>query len=127
MATKVLIFDIGGTVFDWNTALLEALAIAFPEPGPAEFNRRAFALDCRAHFLDLTAAVVRGELPWMTADQIFAASLRQQLIDYNLPEPGADGVGRLPTRGEQYRLLCWALGRALRRCGSTTSSPRSPC
>ena len=34
MATQVLIFDIGGTVFDWNTALLEALKFAFPTRTP---------------------------------------------------------------------------------------------
>lgn len=95
MATQVLIFDIGGTVFDWNTALLEALKIAFPDENTVDFDRGAFALDCRARFLDVTAAVVRGERPWQTADQIFEASVRNLLTHHNLPLLGDDADRQL--------------------------------
>jgi FMN phosphatase YigB (HAD superfamily) len=47
MRAKVLIFDIGGTVFDWNTAVVETLdrvasLLTMPQP-----NRQAFATACR--------------------------------------------------------------------------------
>src|SRR6188508_2758744 len=71
MATKVLIFDIGGTIFDWNAALLNALERIAAPP----FDRLAFTLGCRAGFLQLTRAVVRKEVAWMTADQILAAAV----------------------------------------------------
>jgi 2-haloacid dehalogenase len=71
MVTKVLIFDIGGTIFDWNTAILDALE-RIPAP---PFDRRAFTIGCRSGFLNLTGAVVRGEQSWMTADQILAAAV----------------------------------------------------
>jgi 2-haloacid dehalogenase len=71
MTTKVLIFDIGGTIFDWNAAILDALdRIAAPP-----LDRRAFTLCCRSEFLQMTGAVVRGEKPWMTADQILAVTV----------------------------------------------------
>jgi len=71
MATRALIFDIGGTIFDWNAALLDALERIAAPP----LDRRAFTLGCRAGFLQMTRAVVRGEVAWMTADQILAAAV----------------------------------------------------
>jgi 2-haloacid dehalogenase len=71
MATKVLIFDIGGTIFDWSSAILNALERIAGPP----LDNRAFTLGCRSGFLELTGAVVRGEKPWMTADQILAATV----------------------------------------------------
>ena len=73
MSVKVLIFDIGGTVFDWNTAVIETLARVNPQHGKPGFDSQAFALACRSRFLELNGAIMRGEKPWLTADQILAA------------------------------------------------------
>jgi FMN phosphatase YigB (HAD superfamily) len=67
--TKVLLFDIGGTVFDWNTAILEALERVCPEASTSQLDRPAFATACRAGFLNLNGAVARVERAWLTADQ----------------------------------------------------------
>lgn len=70
MTIKVLIFDIGGTVFDWNTAIVETLNRLVPEAAMSAPDRLQFATACRAGFLDLNGRVMRGEKPWMTADEI---------------------------------------------------------
>ena len=95
MATKVLMFDIGGTIFDWSTAILDALErIAAPS-----LDRRAFTIGCRSSFLNLTGAVLRGEKSWMTADQILAAAVDAEWKKTGLTElPRMQGV-RWRTRG----------------------------
>jgi 2-haloacid dehalogenase len=77
MAIKVLIFDIGGTVFDWNTAIVEALQRAVP--GRIDGAKsEVFALACRAGFLSLIGAVVRGDRPWLTADEVLSTVIDQE-------------------------------------------------
>lgn len=68
-----LLFDIGGTVFDWNTAIVETLDRILPNNAAPELDRQGFAFACREQFLEMNGAVIRGEQAWMTADQIFAA------------------------------------------------------
>src|SRR5687767_14074038 len=82
MATKVLTFDIGGTIFDWSTAILDALERIAAPP----LDRRAFTMGCRHGFLDLTGAVVRGDKSWMTADQILAAAVDAEWRKIGLTE-----------------------------------------
>ena len=73
MSVKVLIFDIGCTVFDWNTAVVETLGRVVSLQSMPQPDRQAFAFACRAQFLELNGAIMRGEKPWLTADQILAA------------------------------------------------------
>lgn len=75
MSLRVLIFDIGGTVFDWNTAIVDTLHRLMPGDRMSDQDRRDFAFSCRSEFLALKAAVVRKEVPWMTADQVLAAAI----------------------------------------------------
>jgi 2-haloacid dehalogenase len=90
MKAKVLIFDIGGTVFDWNTAVVEALDRIVPLRNTPQLDRQAFALDCRAQFLELNGAVMRGEKPWLTADQILATVMDGLWNRTGLPELASD-------------------------------------
>ena len=114
MATKVLIFDIGGTVFDWNTAILDALE----RIGPTPLDRRAFALACRTNFLGLTGAVMRGEKPWMTADQILAAAVDAEWEKAGMVE--LPPLARLELAQAWRRMPAWNGAReaiaSLRRC-----------
>ncbi|MCY1126616.1 HAD-IA family hydrolase [Frigidibacter sp. RF13] len=66
---KTLLFDIGGTVFDWNAPLIAALSrhAAFAGIDPA-----AFALDCRAGFLDAAGSASRGETQRQSSDLMLA-------------------------------------------------------
>jgi len=95
MTAKVLLFDIGGTVFDWNTAILAALERVSPAGGALRFDRQAFALACRAGFLNLNGAVVRGERTWLTADQILATVMDEEW----------ERTGQVPLSSEARREL----------------------
>lgn len=86
MTAKTLVFDIGGTVFDWNTAIVEALDRVVPPQTLPGFDRQAFAFACRARFMEVNGAVVRGEQAWMTADQIFAAVITELCARFGLTD-----------------------------------------
>ena len=86
MTAKVLIFDIGGTVFDWNSAVVETLDRVVSQQSMPQPDRQAFAIACRAQFLELNGAIVRGEKPWLTADQILAAVMDDLWKRTGLPE-----------------------------------------
>lgn len=72
MTIRALIFDIGGTVFDWNTAVIETLGRLVPRATIAPLDLHGFSLTARARFMDLNGQITRGERPWLTADQILA-------------------------------------------------------
>lgn len=65
-----LIFDIGGTVFDWSAGMIEALDCVLPRETAPDLDRVRFAFETRARFMDLNGAVIRHEIPWITADQM---------------------------------------------------------
>ena len=90
MTAKVLIFDIGGTVFDWNTAVVETLDRLIPLQNMPQPDRQAFATDCRARFLELNGAIMRGEKLWLTADQILATVMDDLWKRTGLPELASD-------------------------------------
>ncbi len=75
-ARSILFFDIGGTVFDWETAIVEALAAGNLIE---ESERRAFAWECREVFLADSSAVRQGLLAWQEADELFSSVIDRQL------------------------------------------------
>jgi 2-haloacid dehalogenase len=105
MTVKVLIFDIGGTVFDWNTAVVETLDRIVPLQSMSRPKRQAFALDCRARFLGLNGAVMRGEKPWLTSDQILATVMDDLWKRAGLPELAAGA--RLDLAHSWHRMPAW--------------------
>ena len=90
MSIKVLIFDIGGTVFDWNSAVVETLNRLVPAQNMSLPDRQTFAVTCRAKFLKLNSAVMLGNHPWMTADQILATVMDDLWRATGLPAQTAD-------------------------------------
>ena len=60
MDIRGLIFDIGGSVFDWQTAVLEALEQALSPAQHAALDAKQFAYDVRAGFLSLNARSEEG-------------------------------------------------------------------
>ena len=80
MDVDAFVFDIGGTVFDWSTALAEAL----DRCGVSSTGAAAFALSCRAAFLDRIGRVVRGEDPWSTSDEVLRAAVSQASAENGL-------------------------------------------
>jgi 2-haloacid dehalogenase len=109
MTTKVLIFDIGGTVFDWNTAVIETLARVAPVQNFPKLDRQAFAFSCRAQFLDLNGAIMRGEKPWLTADQILATVVEDLCVRTGLSELVTDA--RLALAHSWRRMPAWTGAR----------------
>jgi 2-haloacid dehalogenase len=105
MTTKVLIFDIGGTVFDWNTAVVEALDRVAPLQSISQLDRQAFAFACRAQFLELNGAIMRGEKPWLTADQILATVMEELWEQTGLPELATEA--RLDLAHSWRRMPAW--------------------
>lgn len=71
-----LVFDIGGTVFDWSAAMIEALDRVLPRATRPDLDREAYAFEARGRFMELNGAVIRREIPWMTADQML-----MQIVD----------------------------------------------
>ena len=61
-SVHTLIFDIGGTVFDWLSAVnARELDAVSPTHRPPGLDPNAFAVAVRAGFFELYGQVVRGE------------------------------------------------------------------
>ncbi|HEV2501809.1 MAG TPA: HAD-IA family hydrolase [Mesorhizobium sp.] len=87
VSPAALVFDAGGTVFDWRTPIVEALRRSFPELSSAAFVE--IAQDCRGRFLALNGAVIRGDRAWMGADAVFAEAIDASLESSGLQPPAA--------------------------------------
>jgi 2-haloacid dehalogenase len=78
---KALIWDIGGTVFDWHSTIqdeVEDLAGA----KDARVDAPQFANDWRRRMFELLAQVRAGSLPWMNADQLHRRALDDVLAKH---------------------------------------------
>ena len=86
-SVRALIFDIGGTVFDWLSAITAVLDGVPAGQLPPGFAPAEFAVAVRSGFFDLYGQVYRGERGWLTADAIYAAVVAE-LVDRH----GLDGL-----------------------------------
>jgi 2-haloacid dehalogenase len=105
MRPRVLIFDIGGTVFDWNTAVVETLDRLVPSDRMSKPDRQAFALSCRAQFMELNGAIMRGEKPWLTADEILATVMEDLWEQTGLQRLAAES--RIDLTHSWRRMPAW--------------------
>jgi len=71
---KVLTFDVGGTVFDWHSAVSRAVTELAKAKG-VEVDASGFAIGWRELFFDTLAQVRSGALPRMNADGIHRLTL----------------------------------------------------
>lgn len=71
---RVLTFDIGGTVFDWQTAIIDAINRLAAARGVVVDARR-FALLWRTRMFELLADVRNATRPWMNADALHRLAL----------------------------------------------------
>jgi len=81
MRIKTLLFDIGGTVFDWNAPLVAALG---RHPALAGINARAFSLACRAGFLQAAEAAANGHIDRQGSDAMLADVIDGLLAEYGI-------------------------------------------
>ena len=76
--TKVLAFDIFGTVVDWHGSIVREVQALYPK-----VNANAFALAWRAGYQPAMARVRNGELGWTRIDE-----LHRLILDGLLPQFG---------------------------------------
>ena len=84
---KALTFDVGGSVFDWQTATRAAVRDLAEQRG-VEVDDRAFAFTWRRRMFEQLAEVRRGDRPWQNADQIHRAVLDELAAQYPTLELG---------------------------------------
>jgi 2-haloacid dehalogenase len=99
MNIRALIFDIGGTVFDWHTAVVEALTQAVPADQPGGLEPEQFAYAVRDKFLSLNMSVMRGRRSWMTADEILAKVVAELCNE--------SGLANLTAESLDVLAKCW--------------------
>lgn len=78
---QALTYDVGGTVFDWQTAIRDKVGIIDNER-QAGIDVAQFALDWRRRFFQLLAEVRKGDRPWCSADVLQLASLEDVAAQY---------------------------------------------
>ena len=71
---KALTFDVGGSIFDWQTATRQAVRALASARG-ATVDDAEFAMTWRRRMFEELVRVRSGELPWQNADQLHRAIL----------------------------------------------------
>ncbi len=93
---KALTFDVGGSIFDWQTATRRAVRAVANARG-ATVDDAAFAMTWRRRMFEELARVRSGELPWQNADQLHRAVLDELADAYpqlELTEADRDELNR---------------------------------
>ena len=78
---KALTFDVGGSIFDWQTATRAAVRDLAQER-QVEVDDRAFAFTWRRRMFEKLAEVRQGKLPWQNADALHRAVLDELGAEY---------------------------------------------
>ncbi len=78
---KALAFDVGGTVFDWQTPIRAAIQTRADSLG-VTMDTRAFAFDWRTRMFVLLAKMRNGDIPWMNVDGIHRLALEEMNPSY---------------------------------------------
>ena len=78
---KALTFDVGGSIFDWQTATRAAVRDLARERR-VEVDDRAFAFTWRRRMFEKLAEVRQGKLPWQNADVLHRAVLDELAAKY---------------------------------------------
>ncbi len=86
---KALTFDVGGSVFDWQTATRKAVR-AIADAREAEVDDGAFTMTWRRRMFEELGRVRRGEVPWQNADQLHRAVLDELADAYPQLELSAE-------------------------------------
>ena len=93
---KALVFDVGGSVFDWQTATRTAVR-ALADERNVEVDDAKFAFIWRRRMFEQLAEVRSGARPWQNADQIHRAvldELAEQFPQLDLSAEDRDQLNR---------------------------------
>jgi 2-haloacid dehalogenase len=93
-STRVLAFDVFGTVVDWHGSIVREMAQLHPQ-----VDGSAFALAWRAGYKPAMARVMRGELGWTLIDE-----LHRLILDEILP---GFGLGHLQEEQRRHLNRVW--------------------
>lgn len=104
MDVDVLLFDVGGTVFDWNTAIVEALAAA-EFVRSARIDRAAFSSAWRERSMIEMYAIADLTAPWRPFGEFIETSLDAILADFGLDAITVEDRKRL--RSAWCRMPVW--------------------
>jgi len=101
---KALAFDVGGTVFDWQTPIRAAIDERANQLG-VDIDSREFAFDWRTRMFAILAEVRSGALPWMNVDEIHRRALDDMNPNYPQLAFKADDLDELNRIW--HRMLSW--------------------
>jgi 2-haloacid dehalogenase len=93
---KALTFDVGGSVFDWQTATRTAVRALAEERG-VEVDDKAFCFTWRRRMFEQLAEVRSGARPWQNADSLHSAVLDALAEQYSALELSASDRDELTT------------------------------
>ncbi len=93
-----ILFDVGGTVFDWRTAVTASLREA-AAPGLRTTDPDAFSAAWRKQSLIEVEAIAEERAPWRPFDPVLETSLDRTLSDF--------GIIDLPARDREVLLGAW--------------------
>jgi 2-haloacid dehalogenase len=94
---KALTFDVFGTVVDWRSTVVADGERLSRRKG-LDVDWPLFADAWRQAYLHQTRAIARGELPWITVDEMHERALDRLLDEFGvgeLPEPGKKEFNRV--------------------------------
>ncbi len=80
---KGLLFDVGGTVFDWKNTARERIQELADQRGDT-IDSEAFANDWRAEMFKIHTQVRQGNLPWINSDDMHLRALENMSNTYPL-------------------------------------------
>ncbi len=104
MDVEALLFDVGGTVFDWRTAVIDALgAVASAKLRARDSGE--FAEEWRKRSLMAVDAVAWRETPWRAFDQILEDALDQTLAMFDIEDLSPEDRAHLLAAWE--RMPAW--------------------
>jgi len=101
---KALTFDVGGSIFDWQTATREAVR-GIAEARGVEVDDGAFTMTWRRRMFEELAKVRSGELPWQNADRLHRSVLDELADAYPQLELSAADRDELNTAW--HRMGVW--------------------
>ena len=102
---RALTFDVFGTVVDWRTSVITECE-AFGNARSVDLDWPAFVDDWRYDgYMGGSAMIRRGELPFMTTDQLHRRKLDMLLEQHNIQ--GVDEVTRDHLNRAWHRLRPW--------------------
>ena len=111
MDVEVLLFDVGGTVFDWRSAVIDALS-AVGSHDLGALDPEAFGTQWRTQSLIEIEAIADQSAAWRPFDPVLESSLDHTLAAFGVASLSADDRARLLAAWEAMPVLARGAGRA---------------